>query len=102
MSSDEVTEFGSTTDLLVFTLYWLSGVLAQILQGLRVFIPLQLRVLKIGTMRPINDNPYNKLMKRICRAKFPLKTLIVKERENFIGTYASSLSIQVDLKSLFQ
>ena len=43
------------------------------------FVPLG--VMKFGTIRRTNATLWYKYMKRICKAKFPIKTLIVSERK---------------------
>ena len=48
------------------------------------FVPLSF--VKFGTIRRTKATLWYKYMKRICKAKFPIKTMIVKERESLMGT----------------
>ena len=57
-----------------------------------------LSFMKFGTIRRTKATLWYKNMKRICRARFPIKTMIVSERESLIGTSDSSLSINAGLK----
>ena len=45
-----------------------------------------LSFMKLGTIRRTKAILCYKNMKRICRARFPIKTMIVSERESLIGT----------------
>ena len=48
------------------------------------FFPLS--IMKFGTIRRTKATLWYKNMKRICKARFPMKTMMVKERESLIGT----------------
>ena len=45
-----------------------------------------LNFVKIGTIRRTKATLWYKYMQRICKAMFPIKTMIVNERESLIGT----------------
>ena len=59
------------------------------------FVPFSF--IKFGTILRTKATLWYKYMKRICKTRFPMKTIIVSESESLIGLEGSSLSVKAGL-----